>query len=72
MMTVDDYATKIEKVLGAEPTELQKDHVRDLIRDSWREVRQLIKGRLEKKPRSQHDGVDTITLEDALSAVDGK
>lgn len=71
-MTVDDYASKIENVLGVKPTALQKHQVRGLIRDSWREERQLIKKRLKQKPCSKQSGVEMITLEDALRAVDGE
>lgn len=72
-MTVDEYATEIEKELGVTPTRDQASKVRDIIRRSWHEDRRLLRkrinARLDQKPRTNH-GADMIALEDAHKAVD--
>lgn len=72
-MLLDDYAREIEKGLGVTPTQAQAHRVRDIIRRSWREDRRIQRGltktRLDQKPRTNHGGVDMITLEDAHQAL---
>jgi len=71
---VDDCAREIETELKATPTEGQSKRVRDSIRRLLYEDRKIhrrqAKERLGQMPHITHNGVEMVSVEDALKAID--